>query len=509
MAQNKLPDYIEGYGQVIPFAGAFNEALIKPGITKKYKLVKPGGKKLRDSLEDLMVELALKDGMTFSFHHHLRNGDFVLNLVMAEVQKLGLKNIRVAASSLFPCHAPLVPMMEDGTVTDIHADYISGPVAEAISRGRLKNPAVLTSHGGRPRAIAEGDLKIDVAFIAAPAADPYGNINGVSGPSACGALGYAIADAAYADVVVAVTDHLEDFPLVPAEIRQNEVDYVLKVDSIGDPKGIVSGTTCVTRDPIGLKIAQDTLKVMVASELVKDGVSFQTGAGGISLAVAQELEEYMEDRSLEGSFASGGITGAIVRMMEKGLFKALLDVQCFDLEAVRSYRENATHLSMSGDLYGNPHNKGAAVNKLDIVILGATEVDLDFNVNVTTGSSGIIMGGSGGHADTAAGARLTIIVSKLVSSRIPLIRDRVTTITTPGETVDVIVTDRGIAVNEERPELKEQLEKAGLKVLPIAELKAMAERLTGSPRPIARGERIVAVSEYRDGSVLDVIREVL
>src|SRR5699024_5757838 len=119
---------------------------------------------------------------------------------------------------------------------------------------------------------------------------PFGNLNGVSGPSACGALGYAVADSEYADVVVAVTDHLEEYPLVPVEIRQSRVDYVVKVDSIGDPSGIVSGTTCVTRDPIGLKIAADTLKVMVASGLVKDGVSFQTGAGGISLAVAQELE---------------------------------------------------------------------------------------------------------------------------------------------------------------------------------------------------------------------------
>lgn len=508
MDNRKLPDFIEGYGRVIPFAGPFNEELVKEGVGRKSKLAKPGQSKLRDDLGKLMAELGLTDGMTFSFHHHLRNGDHVLNLVMAEVQRLGLKNIKVAASSLFPCHAPLVPLMEDGTVTDIHADYISGPVAQAVSQGKLTNPAVLTSHGGRPRAIAQGDLKINVAFIAAPAADPYGNVNGVSGPSACGALGYAIADAEYADIVVAVTDHLEDYPLFPVEIRQNLVDYVVKVDSLGDPRGIVSGTTCVTRDPIGLKIAADTLKVMVASELVKDGLSFQTGAGGISLAVARELEEYMDERGIQGSFASGGITGAIVAMMEKGLFKALLDVQCFDLEAVRSYRENPNHLSMSGDLYGNPHNKGAVVNKLDIVILGATEVDLDFNVNVTTGSTGIIMGGSGGHSDTAAGADLTIIVSKLVSSRIPLIRDRVTTISTPGETVDVIVTDRGIAVNDRRSDLKELFQKAGLRVMPIAELKNLAEHFTGIPKPIPLGSRIVAVSEYRDGSVLDVIREV-
>lgn len=505
---NKLPREIPGYGPVEPYAGVFNESRVKPVKARPGKLSRPGENKLRLDLARLMTELDLKDGMTFSFHHHLRNGDHVLNMVMAEAQRMGLKNLRVAASSMFPVHAPLVALMEDGTVTDIHTDYMSGPVAVAVSQGKLKNPAVLTSHGGRPRAISQGDVHIDVAFIAAPGADRSGNLNGVAGPSACGALGYAISDAAYADVVVAVTDHLADYPLCPVEIPQSQVDYVVKVDSIGDPKGIVSGTTQITRDPIGLKIAADTLKVLEASGLLIDGLSFQTGAGGISLAVAKELELYMKAKGLQGSFASGGITGYIVNMMEDGLFRALWDVQCFDLEAVRSYRDNPNHMAMSGDLYGNPHNAGAVVNDLDIVILGATEVDPDFNVNVTTGSTGVIMGGSGGHADTAAGAKLTVIVSKLVSARIPLIRDRVTTITTPGETVDVLVTDRGIAVNPNRPELAEAVRKAGLPLRTIGELQALAEKLTGKPQPVEAEERIVAVVEYRDGTVLDVVRQV-
>ena len=506
--ENLIPEYIEGYGKVIPFTKVFNEDLVKPGVGRTFKLDLPGTDKVRTSLSDLMAELNLADGMTFSFHHHLRNGDYVLNLVMAEVKKLGLKNIRIAPSSLFPSHEPLVALMEDGTVTDIHTDYMSGPVADAVSLGKLKNPAVMTSHGVRPRAIAEGDIHIDVAFIAAPGADRRGNLNGVSGPSACGTLGYAHADAAYADIVVAITDNLEEYPPCPLEINENQVDYVVLVDSIGNPKGIVSGTTQITKDPIGLKIAADTLKVLEASGLLKNGLSFQTGAGGISLAVAKELELYMKEKQLVGSFASGGITGYIVKMMEDGLFRALLDVQCFDLEAVRSYRENKNHMVMSGDMYGNPHNSGAVVNNLDIVILGATEIDRDFNVNVTTGSTGMIMGGSGGHADTAAGAKLTVIVSKLVSARTPVIKDRVTTITTPGETVDVLVTDRGIAVNERRPELIAALKAAGLPIMTIQELQDIAEKLTGKPQSIKTGDRIVAVVEYRDGSVLDVVRQV-
>ena len=63
------------------------------------------------------------------------------------------------------------------------------------------------------------------------------------------------------------------------------------------------------------------------------------------------------------------------------------------------------------------------------------------------------MGGSGGHSDTAAGAKLTIIVTNLVRGQWPIIRDRVHTATTPGETVDVLVTDQGVTVNPRRSDL--------------------------------------------------------
>ena len=127
-----------------------------------------------------------------------------------------------------------------------------------------------------------------------------------------------------------------------------------------------------------------------------EGFSFQTGAGGISLAVAAALGEVMHRKRVQGSFASGGITGYIVDMLDAGLFRALFDVQCFDLKAVDSYRRNEAHLAMTASMYANPHNRGAVVNQLDAMILGAAEIDLDFNVNVTTGADGVTMGGSGG-----------------------------------------------------------------------------------------------------------------
>lgn len=505
----EIPDYIEGYGEVRHFKGAFENYGIREKVGIKVSSVKPGEEKVLNNIDEALNKIGIKDGMTVSFHHHLRNGDFVLNNVMYAIAKRGIKDITVAASSIFPVHEPLVEYIKSGVVTGIVANYMSGPVAEAVSRGDLKKPAIMMTHGGRPRAIESGDLHIDIAFIGAPTADTYGNINGVYGNAACGSLGYATADAEYADKVVAITDNLVPYPACPIEISQIYVDYVVKVDSIGNPAGIVSGTTKITKDPVGLKIAKMATKVIELSGLVRDGLSFQTGAGGTSLAVAAELKDLMKEKGVVGSFAAGGITGYIVDMLEEGLFRNLFDVQCFDLKAVESYRNNPKHQGMSGSMYGNPHNKGAVVNNLDVMILGATEIDTDFNVNVTTGSSGVIMGGSGGHSDTAAGAKLAIVVTNLIKGRLPIIKDSVTTVTSPGESIDVVVTERGIAVNPQRKDLIEKLSNSNLPVMTIEELKELAEKMTGKPDAIETTDEIVAIVEYRDGTVVDVVRKPL
>ncbi|ABR49537.1 citrate lyase, alpha subunit [Alkaliphilus metalliredigens QYMF] len=504
----EMPEYIQGYGTVRPFKGALASLGVVQKKAVKLESAVPGEKKVVASIHEVIEKCEIKDGMTVSFHHHLRNGDHVLNMVLAELKKIGVKDIKVAASSIFPMHAPLVEHMKSGMVTGLYANYMSGPVAEAVSRGLLKYPAVMHTHGGRARAIESGDLLIDIAFIAAPTCDTYGNINGVEGKSACGTLGYAVPDAMYAEKVVAITDNLVAYPACPMEITQEHIDYVVQVDSIGDPKGIVSGTTKITNDPVGLKIAKMTSQVIEASGLLEDGFSFQTGAGGTSLAVASYVKKLMQQKEIRGSFAAGGITGYMVDMFKEGLFESLLDVQCFDLRAVESYRQNQRHQNMSASMYGNPHNKGAVVNNLDVMILGATEIDTGFNANVTTGSSGMIMGGSGGHSDTAAGAKLAIVVTQLVKGRLPIVVDHVTTVTTPGETIDVLVTERGIAVNPNRLDLMKKLEKTNLPILSIEALKEMAEAMTGVPEKIELDDQLVAVIEYRDGTVIDTVKKI-
>ena len=468
----------------------------------------PSGKTL-PSIEDAIRASGLKDGMTVSFHHHLRDGDDVLNMVLEACSRMGLKDLRVAASSIFPVHAPVVDHIRNGVVTAVEANYIGGPVGEAISAGLLPRPAILRTHGGRVRAIEAGELEIDIAFIAAPCADPGGNLNGVQGPSACGSLGYAVVDAQYARCVVAVTDNLVPFPACPISIPGGNVDFVVEVDSIGDAAGIVSGSTRITRDPVGLVIARNAARAIQASGLLKDGFSFQTGAGGTSLAVASFVRKMMHEGRIKGSFGLGGITEFFVSMLEEGLFSTLLDTQDFDATAVRSLRENPRHQEIDCGLYASPGRKGAAVDHLDVVVLGATEVDTSFNVNVTTSSDGVVMGGSGGHSDAAAGAKLTVIVTRALRTRLPVIRDSVTCVSTPGDSVDMVVTERGTAVNPARPDLAGLLRERGILVRDILEIKEEIEALVGRPAPLAISGRIVVINEYRDGSVIDVVRQVV
>ena len=464
--------------------------------------------KVVSSIAEAVRLAGLKDGMTVSFHHHLRNGDFVLNMVMAEIANQGLRDLTVNASSLFDVHLPLMEHMKNGVVTGLITDYVSGGIGKVLSGGVLKNPIQFRTHGGRPRDISLGITPIDVAFIAAPTSDPMGNCSGKYGPSACGSLGYAFADAMYAKKVVIITDNLVPYPMQDFSISENYVDYVVQVDAIGNPKGIVSGTTKITRDPVGLVMASSAAKVIAASGLLKDGFSFQTGAGGASLAAAQFLKEIMLKEGVQGSFGLGGITGYMVDMLRAGCFRSLLDVQCFDLKAVESIREDPRHQEISALQYASPSSKSAVVNSLDVVILGATEIDTDFNVNVHTDSNGYIMGGSGGHSDTAAGAKLSMIIAPMFRARLPIVTDRVQCISTPGRDIDVLVTQGGIAVNPAIADLREKLANAGLPVVDIRELKERTERITGTPRPIVRGDRVVAEVISREGQLLDRIYQV-
>lgn len=456
-----------------------------------------------NSLEEAFDKYNIKDGMTLSFHHHLRNGDYVLNSVMEIIKKRDLKNMQIAASSIFPNNEVMVDLIKKGNITKIYANYINGKVGDAITSGYLRDKLYMFTHGGRAYAIESGMIKIDCAFLAAPTVDKFGNASGAYGESACGALGYACSDDIYANKVVLVTDNFID-KLDKYQLDGKYTDSVVIMDKIGDKYGIVSGTTKITKDPIGLKIARSTAKLLDELGLIKEGFTMQTGAGGTSLAVCSYVKDIMKKKHIKAKFATGGITGYYVDMLKEGLLDSIYDVQCFDLEAVNSYRDNENHHGMSASFYANPFDD-CIVNKLDFVILGATEIDKDFNVNVTTDSHGNIIGGSGGHADTAHGAKVSVITTNLVKSRMPIIKDRVTTITTPGKDIDVLVTERGIAINPLRKDLIEKLKDSKLEIKTIEELMDISNTLTGKPQKIEKSEEVVGYVVYRDGTIIDNI----
>ena len=475
--------------------------------TRRYE--KPQESKIVSSLADALRQCGARDGMTFSFHHHLRDGDYVANTVMAAaIEELGLKDLTIAASSLGGAHDPIADYIEQGKVIGIQTSGIRGRVGEVVSAGKLKTPAIIRSHGGRPRAIEAGEVHIDIAFVAAPTSDCMGNCRGIGGKSDCGSMGYAMTDAKYADHVVVVTDCLVDYPNMPASVEAIDVDAVVVVDSIGNPKRIASAAARISQNPRDLMMAENVARVIAATPYFKDGFSFQTGVGGPSLAANLFLEKYMDERGIKMGWAIGGICSAMVDLLKKGKVGKVIDVQDFDLDAVNSIHRTPGHVEMSASQYANPANKGAFVNKLDFVVLAALEIDTDFNVNVLTGSDGVLRGAPGGHPDTAAGSKCCIIVTPLVRGRMATVCESVVTVTTPGDCVDVLVTDYGIAVNPLRPDLIECLDRAGIPHVSIESLKDKAYSLVGRPDALEWEDRVVAVLEARDGTILDVVRKI-
>lgn len=501
-----IPKSLGSFTELKPFDGAVKNT---PRIRKdKGNRSLPRLNKLVDTIEQAVLKSGLKDGMTISFHHHFRSGDLIVNMVMDVIARLGIKNLTLASSSLQAVHTPLIKHIKNGVITKIYTSGLRGELAEAISRGLMDNPVLIHSHGGRARAIEMGQIKIDVAFLGVPSSDVYGNANGYTGKSACGSLGYAQVDAQYAKKVILITDNLVEYPNTPFSIHQDQVDHIILVDSVGDPKKISTGATRITKNPRDLLIAQNAFDVIRCSGFLEEGFSFQTGSGGASLAVSRYMREYMIEKKLTASFALGGITSQMVQLHEEGLIKRLLDVQSFDEDAIRSIGQNRYHSEIDASYYANPLNKGCAVNKINIVILSALEVDINFNVNVITGSDGVIRGASGGHSDTSIGSGLSLIIAPLIRGRTATVVDAVQTVVTPGESVDVVVTDRGIAVNPRRKDVYENLKKCGLPLYTIEELRDKAQRIAGAPEPVQFEEKIVGLVEYRDGTIIDVIRQV-
>jgi citrate lyase subunit alpha/citrate CoA-transferase len=464
------------------------------------------GNKVVSDLKSALKKGGLRDGMTISTHHHFRDGDLVANAVFDAAAELGIKDLRWFPSAAFPCHAPIIEHLESGIVHHIEGS-LNGPLGEYCSAGRMRGMGVLRSHGGRYQAVQDGEVHVDIAVIAAPTADPFGNATGDRGPSACGLLGFALADSQFADRVIVATDNLVPFPCVPWQIHGNYVDYVVVLDKIGEPSKIVSGTTEITRSPDRLLIAEYAAQFVAEAGILRDGFSFQAGAGGTALSFSIFLSEMMRERRIKARFARGGSNEYLVQMLEEGLVDYILDGQTFDLEGVRSMRENPNHVNTSPFTSYNYHGKGNFASMVDVVVLGATEVDLDFNANVVTHSDGRLLHGIGGWQNCLF-SKCTMLPIPSFRDRIPVIVDRVTTLCGPGELIDVVITERGIAINPRRQDLLEKLRGSSLPIRRLPEIKAEVEEICGGkPTPPEVGEKIVAAIKWVDGTVIDCVRQ--
>ncbi|MBQ7566447.1 MAG: citrate lyase subunit alpha [Oscillospiraceae bacterium] len=509
----EMPEKIGSY-TVRPFAGTGKAAKILPPVVSKRcpKLGPEDHNKLCKDLKEAIVKTGLKDGMTISFHHCFREGDMVIGQVLTAIRELGIKHLRFAPSAVVNIKNPsIVSFVKDGTIDRIEASGIRGELGDAVIDGLMDEPVILRPHGARPRAIETGDLQIDVAFIGASSSDEYGNCTGQIGPNACGSLGYAFVDASCAAQVVIVTDNLVEYPCCPTSISQQFVDYVVAVEQIGDPVKIGAGAARMTKNPRDLMIASKAADAIAASRLFKEGFSFQTGAGAISIACTNYLAERMEERGIHASFALGGMTANIIEMFKKGLVRVLECSQSFDAVAARAIAEYPNILEIDNSVYSNPYTKGSMLDKLNFGVLGALEVDTDFNINILTGMSGEMMGGLGGGPDVADGADISIVTIPVIRGRTPSIVPKVFTCCTPGESVAMVVTEAGIALNPKHKYyemLREDFEAAGIATVTIQYLCDLALSYTGVPKPIETTDKVVAVVEYRDGTVIDVIRQI-
>jgi citrate lyase subunit alpha/citrate CoA-transferase len=502
----QVPEVVNGKAQ-IPYGGVHGHRATgrkaAPPIATSADYPANGDKRL-GSLAEALEACGLKDGMTLSSHHHFRNGDLVGNMLFDACAKLGRKDLVWFPSAAFPCHKPIIEHMRNGVVHHVEGS-MNGPLGDYCTEGNMRGLGVLRSHGGRWQAIQDGEVHVDIAVIAAPCADSFGNANGVNGPAACGSLNFALADSLYADRVIVVTDHLVPFPAIPWQIQGNQVDYVVCVDKIGDPSKIVSGTTEVTKSPDRLLIAELVARFVRDAGIMRENFSFQAGAGGTTLAFAIYLKDMLKSAGVKARFIRGGSTKYLVEMLEEGHADYILDGQTFDLAAVASMRDNPRHVATSPFTSYNYHGKGFFGSMVDVTVLGATEVDVNFNANVVTHSDGRLLHGIGGWQNCLF-AGCTILAVPAVRDRIPIVVDEVTTLTGPGELIDVIVTERGIAINPRRQDLVDAVKGKGLPIRDIRDIQREVEQICGGkPRPPRRGDNVVAVVKWVDGTLIDSV----
>ena len=242
---------------------------------------------------------------------------------------------------------------------------------------------------------------------------------------------------------------------------------------------------------------------------MRDGFSFQAGAGGTTLGFAIYLKEMMKAAGVRGPLhprRQHQVPRRDARAGPDRLHPRWPDPSTSTASAPCATTP-ATSTPSPFTSY-NWHGKGCFATLLDAVVLGATEVDVHFNANVVTHSDGRLLHGIGGWQNCLSG-QCVILPIPSVRDRIPVILDRVTTLVGPGELIDVVVTERGIAINPRRQDLLDATQGSGLPIRPIEDIKAEVDKLCGGePAKPQLSDQVIAAIKWVDGTVIDCVRAV-
>jgi citrate lyase subunit alpha/citrate CoA-transferase len=474
---------------------------------------------------DSIMEL-IRDGDTISYPHYYRMGDKGLEAVVKKLQQTGKKNIKIYGNAFFDHVDPwLIEAIHDGTIGGLYGNPYR-KLGESVVNGELLPwVSVGFSHGNRVRKLQTGEVTVRVAFGPVPIADIYGNANGLMGKEEqlCGPVGLFTADSEYAEYVCLLAGTISESLIMPTPISMERVDFVVPCDPPGLNAGIGSGTLDMNKaraNPFNAQVADNITRVIRAADVVRDNFSFQVGSGA-GLLILENIRAMLKEMNIRANFSIGGVTSLHVEMLDEGTLNQLMHGQLFEPSPrmFESMLTNHRHHEITTAYYASVANKESAVNMLDLAVLSTLEVDLEFNLN-TVCANGRIIGGIGGGQDVAAGADLTIIFMPLATGKngkgFPKVVDRVYTRTTPGEVIDVVVTEEYATVNPNskstyKDAILERGKDFGVKLLSIKELHQKsiekAQEFGTLPEVPETTDEVVHVIEWRDGTLLDVIKK--
>ncbi|HUV29732.1 MAG TPA: citrate lyase subunit alpha [Acidobacteriota bacterium] len=509
-----------------PFNSAFNDKTYSGRLVGRPITTRIPHRRNKVTTLDAVMEL-IRDGDTISYPHYYRFGDKGLQLVVEKLRETGKRDIRIYGNAFFDHVDPwLIEAVKAGTIGGIYGNVYRKFGGNVVRGDLLPWVSVGFSHGNRVRKLQTGEVDVRVAFGPVPMADVHGNANGVLGrpEHLCGPVGLFSADAEYARYVCLLAGTVSDKLIMPTPLSMEQVDFVVKVDDPGLSSGIGSGTLDVEKaksNPFNARVAENITRVIKAAGVVRDGFAFQVGSGA-GLLILENIRNMLKETKIRANFSIGGVTSLHVDMLDEGTLYQLMHGQLFEPspKVFDSLLTNHHHHEITTAYYASVANKEAAVNMLDLAVLSTLEVDREFNLN-TVCANGRTIGGIGGGQDVAAGADLAIIFMPLATGKdgkgFPKVVDRVYTRTTPGEVIDVVVTEEYAAVNPKskstyRDSILERGGEFGVKLISMDELHEKSVARAGEfgiiPPQAETSDEVVHVIEWRDGSLLDVIRRI-